>query len=104
MHQGDALELLRGAESESFELFFADPPHFLSNNGVTCQSGKRASVNKGAWDKAPTVEEIQAFNVVWLGECKRLLKPDGALWVTGTAHNIYGNYILDRPKFISCRY
>ena len=121
MHQGDALELLRGAESESFDLIFADPPYFLSNNGVTCQSGKRASVNKGAWDKAPAVEEIQAFNVAWLGECKRLLKADGAIWVTGTAHNIYSVgfalqtlgykilndiawYKINPPPNLACRY
>lgn len=121
MHQGDALELLRGAEAESFDLIFADPPYFLSNNGVTCQSGKRASVNKGAWDKAPAVEEIQDFNLAWLRECKRLLKPDGAIWVTGTAHNIYSVgfalqtlgykilndiawYKVNPPPNLACRY
>lgn len=89
LHQGDALELLRATADESFDLIFADPPYFLSNNGVTCQSGKRVSVNKGAWDKAPAVEEIQDFNLAWLRQCRRLLKPDGTIWVTGTAHNIY---------------
>lgn len=122
MHQGDALDLLRGADDESFDLIFADPPYFLSNNGVTCQSGKRASVNKGAWDKAPAaVEEIQAFNLAWLDECQRLLKPDGAIWVTGTAHNIYSVgfalqtlgykilndiawYKVNPPPNLACRY
>jgi site-specific DNA-methyltransferase (adenine-specific) len=121
LHQGDALELLRAAKDESFDLIFADPPYFLSNNGVTCQSGKRASVNKGAWDKAPTVAEIQDFNVAWLGECRRLLKPDGTLWVTGTAHNIYSVgfalqtlgykilndiawYKVNPPPNLACRY
>ena len=40
MYQGNALELLRQEKSETFDLIFADPPYFLSNNGVTCQSGK----------------------------------------------------------------
>ena len=121
LYRGDALELLRGAESESFELIFADPPYFLSNGGVTCQSGKRVSVNKGAWDKAPAIEEIQAFNMAWLGECKRLLTPAGTLWVTGTAHNIYSVgfalqtlgykilndiawYKVNPPPNLACRY
>jgi site-specific DNA-methyltransferase (adenine-specific) len=121
LHRGDALELLRAAASESFDLIFADPPYFLSNNGVTCQSGKRASVNKGTWDKAPAVDDIQAFNVAWLGECKRLLRPHGAIWVTGTAHNIYSVgfalqtlgykilndiawYKVNPPPNLACRY
>lgn len=121
LHRGDALELLHAAESESFDLIFADPPYFLSNNGVTCQSGKRASVNKGAWDKAPAVDEIQAFNESWLGECKRLLRPHGTIWVTGTAHNIYSVgfalqtlgykilndiawYKVNPPPNLACRY
>src|SRR4028119_2353680 len=119
--RGGALELLRVAEDESFDLIFADPPYFLSNDGVTCQSGRRVSVNKGAWDKAPAVEEIQAFNVAWLGECRRLLKPDGTIWVTGTAHNIYSVgfalqtlgykilndiawYKVNPPPNLACRY
>ena len=119
--RGDALELMRAADAASFDLIFADPPYFLSNGGVTCQSGRRASVNKGAWDKAPAVEEIQAFNVAWLGECRRLLKPDGAIWVTGTAHNIYSVgfalqtlgykilndiawYKVNPPPNLACRY
>jgi site-specific DNA-methyltransferase (adenine-specific) len=119
--QGDALELLRASADESFDLIFADPPYFLSNDGVTCRSGRRASVNKGAWDKAPTVEKIQDFNLAWLGECRRLLKPDGAIWVTGTAHNIYSVgfalqtlgykilndiawYKVNPPPNLACRY
>jgi site-specific DNA-methyltransferase (adenine-specific) len=121
LQQGDALELLRAADDASFDLIFADPPYFLSNNGVTCQSGKRASVNKGVWDKAPAVEEIQTFNLAWLTECRRLLRPDGAIWVTGTAHNIYSVgfalqtlgykilndiawYKVNPPPNLACRY
>lgn len=89
LYQGDALELLRQAKSEMFDLIFADPPYFLSNNGITCQAGKMVSVNKGDWDKGSTPEEMHAFNLAWLGECRRLLKPNGTLWVTGTSHNIY---------------
>ncbi|HKC65501.1 MAG TPA: hypothetical protein VKB86_17800 [Pyrinomonadaceae bacterium] len=54
LYQGDALELLRQAKDEMFDLIFADPPYFLSNDGITCQAGRMVSVNKGIWDKAAT--------------------------------------------------
>lgn len=121
LYCGDALELLRRAKPEHFDLIFADPPYFLSNGGITCHAGRMVSVNKGVWDKAATFEEIHRFNLLWLEECRRLLKPDGSIWVTGTAHNIYsvgfamqtlGFKILNDiawhkvnpPPNLSCRY
>src|SRR3989440_12445071 len=89
LYQGDALELLRQAKDEMFDLIFADPPYFLSNDGITCQAGKMVSVNKGVWDKATTFAEIHKFNIEWLEHSHRLLKPNGTIWVTGTSHNIY---------------
>lgn len=75
--------------AESVEMIFADPPYFLSSGGITCQSGKMVSVNKGAWDSASTPEQIHHFNLTWLKECQRLLTPNGTIWVSGTLHNIY---------------
>ncbi len=75
--------------AESFAMIFADPPYFLSNGGITCQSGKMVSVNKGNWDAGTDPAQILAFNLSWLDQCKRLLTPDGTLWVSGTSHNIY---------------
>lgn len=68
---------------------FADPPYFLSNNGMTCHNGRRASVNKGQWDTSRGILENHAFNRRWLELCQRLLTPDGTLWVSGTQHVIY---------------
>lgn len=121
LYRGDALELLRLAQGGVFDLIFADPPYFLSNGGITCQAGKMVSVNKGVWDKATTFEEMHRFNLEWLGECRRLLKPNGSLWVTGTAHNIHSVgyamqtlgfkilndiawYKVNPPPNLSCRY
>lgn len=70
-------------------MIFADPPYFLSNNGVTCQGGRRTSVNKGAWDRLQTVEDMHAFNTRWLRACHDVLHPDGTIWVSGTRHVIY---------------
>ena len=86
---GDTLHLLNLFDSASVDMIFADPPYFLSNGGVTCQNGKMVSVDKGQWDRASTLDEVHKFNTAWLRECHRLLKPNGTIWVTGTAHNIY---------------
>jgi site-specific DNA-methyltransferase (adenine-specific) len=43
---------------------------------------------------------MHAFNVAWLRECRRVLKPDGTIWVTGTSHNIYSvGYALQTLGF-----
>ena len=70
-------------------MIFADPPYFLSNDGVTCKSGKMASVNKGEWDKSLKVKEKHAFNRKWIRNCYKVLKDDGTIWISGTLHNIY---------------
>jgi site-specific DNA-methyltransferase (adenine-specific) len=121
LYQGDALKLLEQAKSETFDLIFADPPYFLPNNGITCRAGRMVSVNKGDWDKGAAPEDMYRFNLTWLTECRRLLKPNGTIWVTGTSHNIYSVgfalqtlgykilndiawYKVNPPPNLSCRY
>lgn len=87
--QGDCLQLLDDVKKESVDLIFADPPYFLSNDGITCHSGKMVSVNKGNWDKIGSFDEKHAFNRQWIRLCKQVLKPSGSLWISGTYHNIY---------------
>lgn len=74
-------------------MIFADPPYFLSNGGVTCSGGKMVSVNKGEWDKignsSVNIIEKHRFNRKWIRLCKKALKPDGSIWISGTLHNIY---------------
>lgn len=82
-------KLLKKHPDGLFDMVFADPPYFLSNNGMTCQNGKMVSVNKGAWDKSKGVAENHAFNLNWLSLCQKLLKPNGTIWVSGTMHAIY---------------
>jgi DNA modification methylase len=91
---GDSLEILAKVKAESIDMIFADPPYFLSNDGITCQGGKMVSVNKGSWDKIDTngitdVEAKHEFNRKWIQLCRKILKPDGSIWVSGTLHNIY---------------
>src|SRR3972149_5232385 len=87
--KGDCIEILNKARAESVDMIFADPPYFLSNGGITCYAGKMVSVNKGKWDKSQGFEEDHKFTIQWLTACRRVLKDDGTIWISGTMHNIY---------------
>jgi site-specific DNA-methyltransferase (adenine-specific) len=87
--EGDCLAALDRLPPRSVDLVFADPPYHLSNGGTTCRSGRRASVDKGAWDASRGVADDHAFQRRWLEACRRVLKPSGTLWVSGTQHVIF---------------
>ena len=89
LFNGDSFKLLKQFNEKSFDMVFADPPYFLSNGGVSCHSGKQVSVNKADWDKALTVQDKIKFNRKWIKACKRILKDNGSIWISGTFHNIY---------------
>ncbi len=72
--------------ADSVDCIWTDPPYLLSNDGTTCVAGKRVSVNKGEWDRSDGIENDHEFNLAWLSECYRVLKPSGTIWVTGTLH------------------
>lgn len=117
---GDCTQLLQEF-SFHFDMIFADPPYFLSNGGISVQSGKVVCVDKGEWDKAGSLAEVDAFNKKWLTLCREKLKENGTIWISGTYHNIFsvahtltelGFKILNvitwaktnPPPNISCRY
>ena len=119
--QGDSLKILKNIEPKSIDMIFADPPYFLSSDGISCSGGKMVSVNKGDWDKTISIEEKHRFNRKWIKLCYQILKDDGTIWISGTMHNIYSigmaleqegfkiiNNItwekLNPPPNISCRY
>lgn len=118
--KGDCIELLPQFGFK-FDMIFADPPYFLSNDGISVQSGKVVSVNKGEWDRSFGEDYINDFNYKWLSICRDKLKEDGTIWISGTYHNIFsvahqltdlGYKILNvitwektnPPPNISCRY
>ncbi len=86
LYYGDSLELMAGLPAESIDCIWTDPPYNLSNDGITCISGRMVKVNKGEWDRSQGVELDHEFNRTWLAACYRLLKPTGTIWVTGTFH------------------
>jgi len=89
LYQGDCGKILKNICPKSVDMIFADPPYFLSNGGVTCQSGKQVSVNKGEWDKGMSPLEKLNYNRKWIRACKEVLKDNGTIWISGTLHNIY---------------
>ena len=86
--QGNCLDLLPNINFE-FDMIFADPPYFLSNGGISVQSGKQVSVNKGDWDKSQGFEKDNDFNRQWISLCRDKLKKNGTIWISGTYHNIF---------------
>jgi site-specific DNA-methyltransferase (adenine-specific) len=87
--QGDCLDILAAIPESCVDLIFADPPYFLSNNGITCHAGRMVSVNKGKWDVSRGADANHEFNRAWLAACQRVLKPNGTIWVSGTSHVIH---------------
>ena len=85
----DIFKVIKKFEDKSIDMIFADPPYFLSGNGITCSGGKMVSVNKGEWDKTLSIKEKHKFNKKWIKECYRILKDNGTIWISGTLHNIY---------------
>ena len=89
----DTFKVLPKIHEETIDMIFADPPYFLSNDGITCKSGNMVSVNKADWDRlnnhVTTLSDKHKFNRKWIRQCKRVLKPDGSIWISGTLHNIY---------------
>jgi site-specific DNA-methyltransferase (adenine-specific) len=87
--RGDCIEVLEKLPPSSVDIIFADPPYHLSNGGTTCQSGKRVRVDKGGWDASHGIVQDHAFQASWLTACRRVLKPSGTIWVSGTQHVIF---------------
>lgn len=72
-----------------FDMVFADPPYFLSNDGLTIKNGKVVSVNKGDWDKSSGTFKINEFNRRWLSLVRNNMKDNATIWISGTSHNIF---------------
>lgn len=97
---GDCVELMNSLPAASVDMIFADPPYNLSNDGYSVHAGKRVSVNKGDWDKSKGVEADFDFHFRWIEACRRVLKENGTIWISGTYHSIYAcGYALNLQGF-----
>ena len=89
LYNTDSVGFLSMLPENSVDMIFADPPYNLSNGGFTVHAGRMVSVDKGDWDKSKGFEDDYDFHYRWLEACRRVLKPHGTLWVSGTYHSIY---------------
>ncbi len=87
---GDCLEELARLPSESVDLVFADPPYNLQlASELLRPNNTRVDGVDDDWDKFASFEAYDRFCRQWLAECRRILKPDGAIWVIGSYHNVF---------------
>jgi modification methylase len=87
---GDCREAMARLPEGSVDLVFADPPYNLQLSGELHRpDNSRVDGVEEAWDKFADFAAYDDFTRAWLGGCRRLLKPTGALWVIGTYHNIF---------------
>jgi len=89
LYHADSTDFLNSLNENSVDMIFADPPYNLSNGGFSVHAGKRVDVNKGNWDKSKGFKDDYGFHYKWIEACKRALKPQGTIWVSGTYHSIY---------------
>lgn len=100
LYVGDCLEIMSRFPDNYVDMIFSDPPYNLSNDGITCQAGRMVKVNKGDWDKSKGFDEDLKFHEAWISECRRILKPEGTIWISGTNHSIYQcGYLLQKLNF-----
>jgi len=96
----DCISVLNSLPENSVDMIFADPPYFLSNGGISCKAGKMVSVNKADWDKSQGLEKDFEFTYNWINACRRVLKDNGTIWISGTMHNIYQvGFALQKSNF-----
>jgi modification methylase len=88
--RGDSLDVLKALPSKSVDLVFADPPYNLQLGGaLTRPDQSRVDGVEDDWDKFASFAAYDAFTRAWMGECQRVLKDTGTLWVIGSYHNIF---------------
>jgi modification methylase len=87
---GDCIAAMRSLPSASVDLVFADPPYNLQLGGdLNRPDGSHVDAVTDHWDQFDSMAAYDKFTREWLTEARRVLKPDGALWVIGSYHNIF---------------
>lgn len=89
---GDCIEIMRKMPDASVDAIFADSPYNLQLGEKTLyrpEDQTAARAVRDAWDSFASPAAYNQFCRDWLTECKRILKPDGAMWAIGSYHNIF---------------
>jgi modification methylase len=87
---GDCIELMQSLPASSIDMVFADPPYNLQLGGELLRpDNSRVDAVDDDWDKFADFSGYDSFTRAWLKAARRLLKPEGTLWVIGSYHNIF---------------
>lgn len=96
--RGDCIERLKALPDASVDMVFADPPYNLQLGGDLLRPDNSVvDAVDDDWDKFDSFAAYDAFTRAWLTECRRVLKPEGSIWVIGSYHNVFrlGSAIQD---------
>ena len=100
---GNCIKIMSQIPAASVDMIFADPPYNLqiTENLLRPNNTIVDGVND-SWDKFSSFKEYDNFSLSWLKEAKRILKPNGSLWLIGSYHNIFrlGKIIQDLEFWI----
>ena len=87
---GDCIEVMNALPEASVDLIFADPPYNLQLRGdLHRPDNSKVDAVDDAWDQFASFATYDQFSAEWLAAARRLLKPNGAIWVIGSYHNIF---------------
>jgi len=87
---GDCIDLMNGLPKASVDMIFADPPYNLQLSGELLRPNQsKVSGVDDAWDRFDDFKTYDDFTINWLTAARRLLKPNGTIWVIGSYHNIF---------------
>lgn len=87
---GDCIEVMNALPESSVDLVFADPPYNLQLRGdLHRPDNSKVDAVDDAWDQFASFASYDKFSADWLAAARRILKPNGAIWVIGSYHNIF---------------
>ncbi len=90
IHRGDCIEVLRSLPDACVDMVFADPPYNLQLGGDLLRpDNSKVDAVDDDWDKFDSFAAYDAFTREWMTECRRILKPEGSIWVIGSYHNVF---------------
>ena len=88
--RGDCIAQMAALPDKCIDMIFADPPYNLQLGGDLFRpEGSRVDAVDNDWDKFDTLGAYDRFTKAWLAQARRILKPNGTIWVIGSYHNIF---------------
>ena len=88
--RGDCIDVLKDLPDASVDMVFADPPYNLQLGGDLLRpDNSKVDAVDDDWDQFESFAAYDAFTRAWLSQCRRVLKPEGSIWVIGSYHNVF---------------